>query len=367
MDSNPSEHPLPAAFVDYPTEEHQEDYGPARAYLKERATELDWLLGLYEYGSVGAPGISDIDLIAVISSDIDPDEARLFLTGAEAPEHVVRVFDHGTIKPVSKALFKQIQILGEIHAHSIFEADPINSNAPDHSIAKYVDAANIFDWLPERILMLRSLLMRPTFPYRRVLGGLGSFGHSVSTVSRVLGYKPPESTVFSDTYNDLRSNWFSKSESENLEATVALIQSAITTGRHLISRATEKMLEDGLITDNNQQPESIFWLNSTKALVFGGANGDSSPTEETDGLLSEHLPLSWLPVYRTYAEASGAISTLISSNIDLQPGYSHPELHSEFREILKKRIEWINESFDFLDPLGMTEFMYRFSHLRTRS
>ena len=367
MDGNKSGASLPTTFVDYPKEQHRDDYEPARTYLKESSAELTGLLGLYEYGSVGAPGISDIDLIAVISDKIDPHRARHFLTGMGAPPHVIRVFDHGTIKPVSRRLFETIQIMGEIITHPIHEIEPIIPATLANSTRRNIDVANVFDWLPERILMLQSLLGQPTLSCRRVLGGLGSFRHSVLTVNRVLEYQPPEALAFSNAYDDLRSNWFDATESQNLEATIALIRSGVSTGRILISLVTKNLLDAGLLINDNSASGSVLWLNPTKAFKFGIPINKPALYHSTDRPLVEELPASWMPVFKTLGDPPGAISSLIASNIDLQPGYSHPELQSEFREVLITRIEWANMLFDFLEPLGMTEYMYRFAHLKPRS
>ena len=77
--------------------------------------------------------------------------------------------------------------------------------------------------------------------------------------------------------------------------------------------------------------------------------------------------MPWMSVFNTYAEATGAISSLISANIDLRQGYSQPEVHAKLQETLVDRIEWINELFDSLNPLELSGFMYRFAHLKPRS
>jgi hypothetical protein len=127
------------------------------------------------------------------------------------------------------------------------------------------------------------------------------------------------------------------------------------------------MLENGLLSSSTEAEYAIFWLNPTKAFVFGHSAGRSSQIEETDEILIEHLPMPRMSVFNTYAEATGAISSLISANIDLRPGYSQPEVHAKLQETLVDRIEWINELFDSLNPLELSGFMYRFAHLKPRS
>ena len=159
MDQNASGATTPNGFTDYPAEEHQEDYEPVRSYLRQRAAGVKGLVGLYEYGSVTAPGISDIDLIAVIDEQVTAPEMHNFLIGKDAPMQVARVLDSGTIKPVNAELFSQIQILGEIKTNQILgPADATKTTALEDADRFTVDVANVIGWLPERILMLRSLL-----------------------------------------------------------------------------------------------------------------------------------------------------------------------------------------------------------------
>lgn len=357
---------LPTGFTDYPLEVHQKDYGPARDYLAQRASDIPGLVGLYEHGSVAAPGISDIDLIAVIDNHVDRLEILWFLEGSNAPAHVTRVLDQGTIKPVSQPLFERINILGEINARAIFPADAAPPSKLPEQQKLFVDVANVVDWLPERILMLRSLLSRPTLSCRRVLGGLGSFRHSTSAVSRVLGYEPAESIEFSNAYDDLRANWFDQPESSNFQATVSLINSGVTSGRHLIETVTSRLLELGIFGENETIEGSTFWLNSSKAFTFGGSDAFNSFPDESAVLLIQSIPASWMSVFTTYSLGAGKISTLITENLELPPGYSPDLEKTEFGTVLAERIQWINESFDFLDSMSLSHLMYRFSHLRLR-
>jgi hypothetical protein len=356
----------PRHFIDYPLIEHRADYEPARNHLLKRSTEIAGLLGLYEYGSVGAPGISDIDLIAVIDSTINKQEAIEFLSGTDAPAQVTRVLDQGTIKPMSESLFSRINVLGNITTTPIYAPNPITPSTPDQNHIKFIDIANVIDWLPERVLMLRSLLNQPTLSCRRVLGGLGSFKHSASTVNRVLGYEPEESTRFANTYDTLRSNWF-ESNDDNFEKTVDLIKIGIATGQSLLLKVTNHLVDVGILESNEAASGTTFWLNSSKAFIFDSQEASTDLATDTSQPLTHIISPAWVPILTKYAASDGKISSLIAANTDLPQGYSYPEIQNDFGVILNQRIEWINESFEFLSPLGLSEHMYRFSHLRPRA
>jgi hypothetical protein len=354
----------PLRFTDYPSKEHQKDYRPAREYLTQKASEITGLMGLYEYGSVAAPGISDIDLIAVIGKDIEKLQMAEFLSGTQAPPYVTRVLDQGTIKPMSQQLFERVQVFGAINSNPIYAPQPITPDTPIESDKILIDAANVVDWLPERILMLRSLLIHPTLSCRRVLGGLGSFRHSASTVNKILGYEPEQSTEFSNAYDDLRANWFNQTEKANFDSTLNLINQGITTGESLITLVTDRLLALGIFRPDEAAADSIFWLDPTKALVFRSPDQNPLTLEESSDVLVQSIPPAWLSAFTIYASAPGEISSLISTNLDLSAGYSQHKLSSEFATILDERIGWINESFEFLNPLGLVKLMYRFAHLR---
>lgn len=357
----------PKKFTDYPSVEHREDYDPSRKHLLKRSAEITGLLGLYEYGSVGAPGISDIDLIAVIDSNIDKQEVLEFLSGADAPPHVVRVLDQGTIKPVSESLFSRINVLGTIVTSPIYAPNPITPQVPTQDDQMLIDIANVVDWLPERILMLRSLLNRPTLSCRRVLGGLGSFKHSASTVTSVLGHEPEQSTRFAKAYDGLRTSWFDKSENDNFENTVELINMGIAVGQSLLTQVTDHLIQQKVLEANDSATGSEFWLNSTKAFAFDSAPTAISDSSKDSQVLVQNISPAWINVFASYASANGKISSLIRENLKLTDTVSHRNVQNEFNTILNERIEWINESFEFLNPLGLSELMYRFSHLRSRA
>lgn len=279
----------------------------------------------------------------------------------------MRVLDSGTIKPVSAELFSQIQILGELNTTSILETDdPTKPMALEDVDRFYIDLANVVDWLPERILMLRSLLDRPKLSTRRVLGGLGSFRHSLTTANRVLGSQPKETKPFSTDYDRLRQNWFNNSQNDNFNSTISLINSGISVGCQLISLVTERLLNLKIFAPNASVEGSIFWLNPTKSYNFSDLTSKSSRISQNDCTLSIRVPNSWLSTFQTYAEQSGLISSLISSNIELHKGYSQYDSNERFHQILIERINWCNNLSNFLEPLGLREFMYRFAHLRPR-
>ena len=351
-------------FSEYPLLEHRDDYAAARAYLVQHSAKIPGLLGLYEYGSVGAPGISDIDLIAVISSEIDPKEALSFLNGTDAPVYVKRVLDKGSIKPVSLTQFQRINILGAISTRPIYAPDPIVPTMPSPAAESFIDIANVFDWLPERVLMLRSLLNLSAIPARRVLGGLGSFKHSVSTSNVVIGQDSPESREFIDSYNELRDHWFTRSEAENFELTVGLILSGIKLGESLLLQVTDQLVEKAILRPCEDISGSTFWLNSTKAFVFDDGQAQSSNGADA---IKCSVPTAWIRIPQAYAKCDGTVSKLISHNLQITGGDVSFEIHREFDDILSHRIEWINDSFAFLQPLGLEGLMYRFSHLRPAS
>ena len=362
IDSSP-----PRKFTGYPSVEHREDYEPARNHLLQRSAEIPGLLGLYEYGSVGAPGISDIDLIAVVDSNINKQEVLEFLSGADAPPHVVRVLDQGTIKPVSESLFSRINLLGTIGTYPIYAPNPITPSSPSEDNQLLIDITNVIDWLPERILMLRSLLHRPTLSCRRVLGGLGSFKHSASTVTNVLGFEPEQTTNFAKAYDSLRSNWFDQSENDNFENTVDLINVGISVGQSLLTQVTNHLIEQKILEANDSAKGSKFWLNSTKAFVFSGTANTGHDSSENSQVLVQNISPAWIEVFTSYAAATGMISSLISKNLELTDTYARRDIQNELAIISNQRIQWINESFEFLHPLGLSELMYRFSHLRSRA
>ena len=217
------------------------------------------------------------------------------------------------------------------------------------------------------ISMLRSLQNRPILSCRRVLGGLGSFKHSVSTVTNVLGYEPEQTTEFSKTYDDLRSSWFDQSENDNFENTLDLINMGIAVGQSLLTQLTDNLIERKVLEANDSATGSELWLNSTKAFVFDNvATAASDPLEDSQ-VLAQNISPAWIAVFASYASAPGEMSSLISENLKLTGTHTQHNIQNEFAIILNQRIEWINESFDFLHPLGLSELIYRFSHLRPRA
>ena len=360
-------HSVPAKrFSDYPSVEHKFDYKPAREFLQQRSTKIKGLLGLYEYGSVNAPGISDLDLIAVISSDINKPEMIPFLTGQDVPTYVKRVLDGGKIKPMSETQFAQVNLLGTISTTPIHAPNPITPEIPSTQNEFLIQVANIFDWLPERILMLRSLVNNPVLPCRRVLGALGSFSHSVVTADKILGYRSDKSTIFIESYNDLRTNWFTEKPDGNFNRTIALIRMGIDLGQSLIIEVTNHLRTLNVLDLNESAKGSIFWLDSSKGFLFGDPTESAVQTKESSGGFFQNIPSPWIQIIGTYAATTGPISEIICQNLDITDEKYIGSSETELGTILNQRIDWINESYTFLHPLGLADMLYRFSHMRLR-
>ena len=64
-------------LLDLPRKKKVSDYNKARFEIIEKYKNINGLISIYEYGSVSAPGISDLDIILVFSKKFKGKKIKL--------------------------------------------------------------------------------------------------------------------------------------------------------------------------------------------------------------------------------------------------------------------------------------------------
>lgn len=154
-------------FINKPSIAQKEDYHKAVDYLVNQFINLEGLKGIFQFGNINTPGISDIDLLVVFEDNVHCD----FNPFASYPTEYRRLFTHG-IEGMSMQFFANSSYLSFWQNYQCLYNNGVEENFKNHfksadqkelkkQIALEFIATNYMDLTVQksyRIIKLRSLL-----------------------------------------------------------------------------------------------------------------------------------------------------------------------------------------------------------------
>ena len=153
-------------FTNYPPELSLEDYDKAISLFCE---ENQHAKAIYIAGTVRDPGISDLDFLVV------GDEPKI-------SSHVKEFLCGGNVLVMPPDTLETVNYLEKLPLRKLYGPEiTIQENQ-----YKEYDAVEIIEWLPERILLLESLVSPKECDVRKLLQVLKSVDRSISNVEKYL-------------------------------------------------------------------------------------------------------------------------------------------------------------------------------------
>ena len=141
---------------------------------------------IYTYGSTGAPGLSDLDFLLVVSSGCTGADLNAL---CDEHDRETYQFDSQNFKVIRRSLLFDINMLGELDLNLVYAKKPGEVNFLPQSVPLYLRDAVLFfdimDWMPERISNLSFKVSRiDGFTHKSIVSDLYSLGHSVRRIRR---------------------------------------------------------------------------------------------------------------------------------------------------------------------------------------
>ena len=198
-------------FRNYPLNATINDYENIRQSIIERFCSKLGILGIYEYGSVSTPGVSDLDLIFVLdegASHIDEDYSL-----TEIGKFAQRLVEDGSIIKMQKVVFENILFLDHFNLKRLFGVD-INIVRPSPTDIDLIKFASLMDWLPERVLKLHRIRNDSVLNINNALCVLHSLNYSFQSADFFVG-KIEQKTALEADISNLRNAWNEFDNAEN--------------------------------------------------------------------------------------------------------------------------------------------------------
>lgn len=213
-------------FSNHPKKIPLSVYREARNEISAGLRENPDVISLYEYGSVGAPGISDLDLIVVTKDRLSRKFSR-----PEGPN--IEKVAKGTLMVMPEEVFSQIQLFDAVRLKRRF-GKKIRFAPLPNKLRKTRDIATIIDWLPERMIRLVAMLHSNPLDVQYALRYTRSFAYSLENTGKLIGWN--EYKDFLDKLMELRRSW-KKRRATDLKL---FISQGLALGYEALERFTER-------------------------------------------------------------------------------------------------------------------------------
>ncbi|MEK7640482.1 MAG: nucleotidyltransferase domain-containing protein [Patescibacteria group bacterium] len=331
-------------FANHPKNISLKVYDAARREMVGGLSKNPDVLGVYEYGSVSAPGVSDIDPITVLRKNLinkwrNPDGPN------------IRKVAKGGLMIMPEEVFKKILWLDDLKIKRLHGKGEL-PRQPSKKIAKLRDLANVVDWLPERMIRLIMILKKNPMDVQYALRYTRSFAYSLENTAKIIGRKK-ESDEFLARLQNLRKKWRPERSSELQE----VVRVGLYLGYDILNEFTKK------IFSKPTAAEGRLTLFPGQEIVFTNNQHQISPdwsfAQSQAGDVRVFVSSALLPHFDFYARQGGIIGAGFRKNLVTSKPVTG-KLSPEYQKFLKEKMAIANANAKFLRNNRFKSGQYKF-------
>ncbi|MBU1036488.1 hypothetical protein KKF32_00450 [Patescibacteria group bacterium] len=329
---------------------------PLSVYKKARTEIINHLktkkdiVAIYEYGSTKAPGISDLDLIAVTHGDLKDSKPEDYIITKNKFNYAAKTAQ-GTLMVITKEHFKNIQIFDEVNLKKIYgENIIINKLSAKEKILR--EKASVIDWLPERLTRLVILLQNPKVDVQYTLRYLRSYAYTLEKISKAL--KDPYYKKFSEEIIKARSRWL-KGKSTDLWY---LIRKGIYFGYEALNSFIEQNF------NKEKEYEGSLKLLPWQKIVF---IKEQTKIDPDFAISFSDKNLAVVPVnakifqhFFTYSQQNNILTRQMRKNFKRDKKINIYLKDKDYKKFLNKKMALANDYATYLWKNGFKTGLYRF-------
>lgn len=314
-------------FFNYPKKVDQSFYKNARKTIINYFENDRNLDSIYEYGSVSAPGVSDIDMILVFKKDPSNISKYNF---KEIDKDVYDLVANGNVIKMESRTFSSLNYIDQLNMKLMYGENITQSEVPEKFIFTR-ELISICDWLPERIKRIEIATLKSEINISYILGLLHSLIYSIKKVEKFT-QEIEGSSYLKQLISDLRLNWYSKDNPEKLlsEAIIISIEIGLRAieliSKILIKKITLKFWENQYSTSNINVPMHYsINLNFSESLEFDSlANYKKNKRIIFPGIFAYHfINLAHLPTLISKRLSLKIFKELPNSRLDIKDPYQN--------------------------------------------
>jgi len=223
-------------YINYPKKVNLSYYENARNEIINYFLEDKSLESIYEFGTVKAPGVSDIDIMLIFKTnplDINRYDFK------EINKRVYSLVENGNVIKMGKNTFSCLDYIDNFNLKLIKGKD-IKQNIIPNNLKKLREIISICDWLPERIKRIEMILSKSNINISNILCLLHSITYSLKNVE-ILTNKIHLADKLIDQISALRTEWYELNCPE--EMLIDTCELAIEVGLDAIYKLTDLLIK----------------------------------------------------------------------------------------------------------------------------
>ena len=299
-----------------------------------------------EFGVVGCPGLSDIDIGIVFDGEVQDDFQQIL---SRFPEKTRELMNGGTLMFFPKDVFGQILLVDDINVKPLSGEIHIVKNTNEEQCL--VDLVQIIEWLPERLTGAYREMQQEPVNIKRLIGFFYSMCYSLKKIQKYV--KPSEKTnSFIEQVYSLRKEWFLLEDNiaQKRLKKIANIHFDVCAGA---IKSIVPILEKHFIVSDKI---SINYNIHTNVSFVAEQHDFSIYT--CDGNVCVTVPPVFLCSYVEYSKYDSRLGNIIKRRISYNG--DSVTVSEEMRDILKRRAHIFSSLFDFVKELGCGSGLYKF-------
>lgn len=330
-------------YYNYPKDIELDFYHKARRVLINAFKNNPCVIAIYEYGTINAPGISDIDIILVINKK----KKNFFKENYNQLKEISNLIGSGNIIHMTAKSFSMIKFIDDIKIKKIY-GKTIYVKLPNKEDKEFIDLVSIVDWVPERVSRLINIFKSQKIDIITTLCILNSLSYSILKSKKIFGFKD---NSFVDNLNNLRQNW--NQVSNNKKELYKLIKDAKLIGERLMTEYANFLKEKKLfITDYNK----IDNQKATISLYIKNQIGIN-----VNGLIN--IPKIFYYHFAYYASLDLELSKKLKKKINGYKKFNDKIINSKYKDIMSLKINISNYDYSLLKYYKLNNGIIRFGYL----
>jgi hypothetical protein len=343
-------------------------YESARKEIVQYYSANENVLSIYEYGSVSSPGVSDLDIILVLTDDVNVEES--FFDFSNISDEVHRLVADGNVMKMSEENFRKINYLdNKLNVKKLFGKD-CPRDFPNHNDEKCLELISIIDWLPERILRLTRAINGKRINVTMVLCILHSFSYSIKKIDALTfdidhQGKVKKSDSVLKTISLLRNTWHELSDPRRM--LIACIKDAINLGYEYLHLFESYLKNHGKycslpfkcsehIDLELYGDHYLRFVDSTSCNNFGLLATQTCTEKYTYVIVSNYF----YPHFHYLAHQDGLLSGVMKEKIKTSSELTANSLRQDYENNLARKLNVAEDNAQFLVKNSMKTGLIRY-------
>ena len=337
------------------------DYENAKRQLLEHLEQRDDIVAVWQYGEVSQPGVSDLDIIVVISENGKPGICD-HLRKNNLPKLTLEAMAHANVivlpeRSASGVFYWDSIRCADIRTGKTVEVPQISN--------EYLKLAMLIDWFFERSFRIYSMQHKSCANKQLMLGTMKSYFYSIENFFDVAGSTPDgQYAELKKRLLQLRNEWLSI-DAEKRNAALDSLISALYEYARLLHRRVFKWLA--------ASPYYVQWTATELPARFIYPDGNTFDfVDEFPERLSFNddnpiiaLPRNLLQHFYRYAMHPSTLGAMLKRSFNAEfigavSSLPFDAEKSDYAEFLDKRIGYAAGWLDFLRRQGFDFGLFKF-------